>query len=351
MPSYKKLINDLKDVLSGLYLKHGSEEEIIILSQILDEFIVEKQKSSLNLINIQNKIRSLIQSISEIMFEVDISNDCLLYSKNNMLEDLGLDGEDVYDRIINGISKKYIHKDDYLKFRDLFRLENVKRSINDGEEKIVLECRMLIEGVYSWMLYTVEYFLTEESDSLIILIYAKDIGLSKPGSLRCTEVDVKVEAEHLYDKIYSQKIIEKYLGDEGKHGKHALVIVELEWENDNLLENIKDRASLCILYKLRRVFRNTDIVGMESNDKFIILMKDIYSEDLAIKKVDDALNIFKQSFEVDGDKYRIRGRVGLSMYDRDGNDFDKLYTKANLELYKSKQENDCDRISSEIEFV
>lgn len=39
------------------------------------------------------------------------------------------------------------------------------------------------------------------------------------------------------------------------------------------------------------------------------------------------------------------------MYDRDGNDFDKLYTKANLELYKSKQENDCDRIGSEIEFV
>ena len=62
-------MEELKNALAELYLKHGNHEIVVDLSQILDRYIVEKQ------IDKVNKKDTMIKTVNDKMFKNVTSKD------------------------------------------------------------------------------------------------------------------------------------------------------------------------------------------------------------------------------------------------------------------------------------
>lgn len=84
-------------------------------------------------------------------------------------------------------------------------------------------------------------------------------------------------------------------------------------------------------------FRVTDIIGRIGGDEFMIFLKNIPSDEIAIREAKKLMWFFKD-FVVGGYvKYSPTASVGVAMVPSDGTDFETIYKAADKALYRSKQ--------------
>jgi len=84
-------------------------------------------------------------------------------------------------------------------------------------------------------------------------------------------------------------------------------------------------------------FRVTDIVGRIGGDEFMIFLKNIPSEEIAVREAKKLMQYFKD-FAVGGYvKYSATASVGVAMFPTDAKDFEGIYKAADEALYRSKE--------------
>ena len=84
-------------------------------------------------------------------------------------------------------------------------------------------------------------------------------------------------------------------------------------------------------------FRVTDIIGRVGGDEFMVFLKNIPNEEIAIKEATKLMYFFKD-FAVGGYvKYSATASVGAAMFPENGTDFESIYKAADAALYRSKQ--------------
>lgn len=88
---------------------------------------------------------------------------------------------------------------------------------------------------------------------------------------------------------------------------------------------------------LRNTFRENDIVGRIGGDEFVIVMKNVQTKDIAMKKAGELLAITKE-YEIDELKGKhISISVGISISPQDGDCYMDLYKRADQALYQAKR--------------
>ncbi|RDY26456.1 GGDEF domain-containing protein [Romboutsia weinsteinii] len=343
MISESEVISELKDILSDLYCKYGTDTEIVKLSQLLDKLLVSKQRESFRLINTERRIRNIIEATNDIMFEVDITNNKLLSKTDGLIDNIivGNKQKDLYSFILKNYIENIIYKDDLKAFKEKFSLNNIVTRNLEKEEDLSLECRLLVLGEYKWFSYQVASYYSEENKSFIAISYAKDINDKKIKELEYIRKSERDPLTGIYNKIKSQELIERYISKHGTNKKSALFIVDIDNFkniNDRLGHIFGDAVLVDISNELNSMFRDTDIVGRIGGDEFIILIKDIQSEEILIRKAEEILSIFRNSFVGENSKkHKVSGSIGISQYPKDGNSFEDLYIKADEALYNSKE--------------
>lgn len=88
---------------------------------------------------------------------------------------------------------------------------------------------------------------------------------------------------------------------------------------------------------LRILFRSTDIIGRIGGDEFVVLLKNVVSKEVLLKKATAICKFFHEIHLNDYPNYKISGSAGIAINPDNGSNYDELLYKADAALYKAKR--------------
>ena len=139
----------------------------------------------------------------------------------------------------------------------------------------------------------------------------------------------------------SELAISEFLSNEGRGGRHALFIVDLDnfkGINDEFGHFYGDKALTAVADAIDHCLRTTDIKGRIGGDEFIVLQKNISSNEDATRKAAEIcywLTKIKLSKEI---PWKVSGTIGISIYPDHADNFKDLFLKADKAMYYAKEQ-------------
>ncbi|MCD7835548.1 MAG: GGDEF domain-containing protein [Lachnospiraceae bacterium] len=141
------------------------------------------------------------------------------------------------------------------------------------------------------------------------------------------------------NKIATERQIKEYIA--ANPGSQAVMIVmdidNFKKINDTMGHAFGDEVIKSVGHQLKSMFRITDVVGRLGGDEFIVLLKNIRDS----KVIDKECRLLEEcfhNFEV-GEyvKYSVTASIGVAIFPRDADSFEKLYKAADSALYSAKR--------------
>jgi diguanylate cyclase (GGDEF)-like protein len=136
------------------------------------------------------------------------------------------------------------------------------------------------------------------------------------------------------------KNIREFLNGEGAVGKHALFMLDIDDfknVNDTFGHQAGDEVIINISRRLKRLFKQTDIIGRYGGDEFIVLAKNYKELDKLTNKAKSMLEKLEYTLEKGDQKYTVYCSIGIAVV-QNGNINDiELRRRADAELYKVKE--------------
>lgn len=254
--------------------------------------------------------------------------------KNNYLE--YYNGSN-YDLFINNLSEYVINNEKGKLCRELKR-KNLIDLYSKGIRNRDFEYQFYNKKSKTYQYVKISIVLININNNIYACAYIIDINESKEESL---ELQKKAELDPLTG-LYNRKIIESKINQiikEFPEAWHALMILDVDnfkAINDNMGHLYGD-ALLCeIANKIKTRFRNDDLIARLGGDEYLILMKNIYDQDLAVEKANDLCKVLSGTYGTSKVKIDISVSIGVALYPQCGSDFNMLYHCGDKALYTVK---------------
>ena len=143
----------------------------------------------------------------------------------------------------------------------------------------------------------------------------------------------------LYNKETTEQLTDELLSeDENKY--HAFLILDVDCFkqiNDIYGHAVGDIVLQKFGKLLKGTFREGDILGRIGGDEFGVIMKNIQTKDIAMKKAEELL-AKTQAYKIDELKgNNISISIGISTAPQDGDCYMDLYKRADQALYQAKR--------------
>ncbi|MTI71341.1 MAG: EAL domain-containing protein [Firmicutes bacterium] len=125
-----------------------------------------------------------------------------------------------------------------------------------------------------------------------------------------------------------------------KSEKGALLYLDLDNFkniNDTLGHNAGDVLLKHISSKLSNYIKRPNIVARIGGDEFVIMLKDVFKTKDIKDKVNGILDLFNESFVIEGYEFFISLSVGIAKYPEHGQDITTLYKYADTAMFKAKE--------------
>ena len=241
--------------------------------------------------------------------------------------------------IFASITEKIIQKEYQDKVKEVLGLEAILTRYQQGTTTNSVVYKRYVDGEYYWMEATYHILDLQENKDIFCYLYVIDIDKQKRQ-----ELALKNKAEHdgltgLYNRSKAiNEINQILLSNEMTCG--ALLMLDMndfKEINDNYGHAIGDKIITKTAKRLKEMFRNDDILCRLGGDEFMILCRNI--DEISIRmKLEDVTRQMKIPYLIE--EYQIMAplSIGFVMIPLYGTTFNNLYKKADIALYKAKQD-------------
>ncbi|MEG0470299.1 MAG: sensor domain-containing diguanylate cyclase, partial [Longicatena sp.] len=343
----KETFEYLRKDPNGVYVWVGNKMNII-KDGITDDIRVrcyvneinEQKKKELRVLEEQRFYDTMI-SKAVTVYAVNITMNLVLGGHEEWEERFTVAPTSSYSQMIQRYTEKSIHPDDREKFKQCYLRANVMNAYEQGKREIFCEYRRL-EALkeYKWVSCSLHLFEDPDTADIKAFSYVQNIDGEKKR-----ELELLYKAEHdsltgYYNKsAIEQKVNEFLLTRNGELKNHAFLIFDIDYfkaVNDNFGHAWGDTILMKIAKKVRNLFREEDILGRIGGDEFVILMKNITSEQAVFEKARELCNTTKVAFVHEGEEFKISTSVGIAISNIHGKTYGTLYKKSDIALYVSK---------------
>lgn len=279
---------------------------------------------------------------SSLVYEVNITKNQAVRGHEYWDDLYGISHSEDYNQMIFEFSRKGTHPDDGESFWSAFNQKSVLRQFFHDERQISCQYRKLdSEGEYRWVNCTLHLYDDMETGEVKGFAYVEDIDEQKRSELAW-----KYSAEHdimtgIYNKgTTEQKVKEFLLTLDGSQGRHAFLIVDIDYfkcVNDSFGHLFGDRMIKEIAGKIASIFRDQDIVGRIGGDEFCVFMKNVHADAVIEEKASEICHKIYKVYERDGKSCTISASVGIAIYREHGQNYEELYQRADHALYTAKK--------------
>ncbi len=303
--------------------------------------LAENRRYQNQLLENERIYRSALELTCECVYEVDLTHNRFLSGEETCRRTFPFLKTEIFDEMIKEVAQKAVWEDDRNEFLRIFSRESLLETLkNKGAAEINLEYRRITpEGKTVWENSTVILLNSAQNEPRKIIGYIKNIDERKKQDLEILNMSQKDGLTGLYNKKYTQSLIESYLMGEGHGGTHAIIMLDIDnfkHINDTLGHIQGDAAISAVAQDLHALFRASDIAGRIGGDEFLILLKDVDSTRVLLEKLESVRCALKE-IRLDDKDYRLSGSIGVSVYPGDGASYQELFQKADTALYYSKR--------------
>ncbi|WP_444658675.1 sensor domain-containing diguanylate cyclase [Caproiciproducens sp. R2] len=195
-----------------------------------------------------------------------------------------------------------------------------------------------VNGDYRWYRVRSTVIRDEQKEPLRMIAFISDIDRQKRET-----ISLKEKAEHdqltgLYNRMTTNALIDKAIGQSSPGSRHALFTIDIDNfknVNDNLGHLVGDEVIVDIASKIKKKFREDDIIGRIGGDEFVVFLTDISRKDVR-RKADVLQAIFRNAHPQDDAELRVSGSIGVAFYPEDGKNYNELFAKADAAMYAAK---------------
>lgn len=302
-------------------------------SQIIT-LTVEKEKAH------RTVFQEETEKLYENIYEIDITHKRpASEATQDYFESLGVPREMTYDKALLIASQqiKEEYREGYIK---TFSPDNVLKAYNEGLESLCYDFMITNDGGYTyyWMRITARIFYWEDDQSVRMLIYRQNIDSEKRHELLMTEKMQRDSLSGLYNKAAAQELARALLINNPDHF-YAFFILDIDnfkTVNDTCGHAVGDQVIADFAKKIKKQFREEDIVGRIGGDEFAVFVP-IPSKEWAQMKAKMLSKVLCYEFS-DGQKSCfISASIGVAVSPEDGTNFEALYQNADTALYQTKE--------------
>ena len=248
---------------------------------------------------------------------------------------------DFEDFIKNLNESQIIHNDDIRKFLEKI---NSARSENNYSETFI---RVYNKNSTSYSWNRVKFVAIRNSANIPIKVIAvfADVSDESDSFLDEKRKDRTDFITNLYNKRVTENKIKNCLHDENSFSSNSLILAEIIGydELENSLGTVFANAVLKeTAENIKELFRDTDIIGKSSGNKFIIFVKGMGYCSKLTEKAEQVCAIIKNKYNSENGVINIFGKAGISVFPHDGATYDELYANAFKALDLSKNSKNKD---------
>jgi diguanylate cyclase (GGDEF)-like protein/PAS domain S-box-containing protein len=124
-------------------------------------------------------------------------------------------------------------------------------------------------------------------------------------------------------------------------GKFAVVFIDLDdfkSVNDSLGHSVGDKLLIEVAKRLSKVMRNIDRISRVGGDEFILYLADTENTDEIKKVAERILHAVEQPFLINGHEILVSASLGISIFSADGTDAETLIKRADISMYRAKEQ-------------
>ncbi|MGD8957193.1 MAG: EAL domain-containing protein, partial [Chromatiaceae bacterium] len=108
--------------------------------------------------------------------------------------------------------------------------------------------------------------------------------------------------------------------------------------NDSYGHAAGDQVLIEISRRLRKVFRQDDLIARFGGDEFAVLLENLHARDEMSRLAKKALSAIQRPFEYDGRIFHSSASIGIAVAPDDGDDPDRLIQLADTAMYAAKHD-------------
>ena len=225
------------------------------------------------------------------------------------------------------------------KFMDRERLMGLYRA---GIYTDSLEYRRIYKNQVRWMKAVMYLMQIGDRPDVYSCIFVMDIDEQKSQELKLRKLAATDSLTGLYNRQSGVARIREYLCSMEEDETAALIMLDLDdfkVANDVFGHACGDQIIAENAAKLKRLFREKDVVCRIGGDEFLVLCKQIRQED-ADRKMDFIVRSMKSICRHGDREILFSVSVGYAMTPDQGTDFDELYRKADIALFAAKMDGE-----------
>ena len=238
----------------------------------------------------------------------------------------------------NLLKARLVHPKDRIEFKShIERMLNMKTQRTAKFQDYEADFRIYVRrGYYAWfrIIYRAEF---ENFRAVRVVGFLKNIEKDKEEHDKLKNVIERDPMTGLYSKTHAPYVINQILSDKTK--MNALLVLDLDnfkSVNDKLGHLIGDAVIMDMAMNLKTTFRKCDVLGHIGGDEFVVLMKDVKSEQVVHFKCDRLRDILRKVYNHEDEEVSVSSSIGVALSPEHGSDYNTLFANADLALAQSK---------------
>jgi len=224
-----------------------------------------------------------------------------------------------------------IHPDDM----DIF--ESYCDSMDNGEDDFTYDIRQITDGdEYVWLRYFGKSLRDDDGNLIYSIGVTLDVTDERSEKKQLIEKASTDSLTGLLNKESTRLSIIECLKKSKSNNRHALFIIDVDdfkYINDTFGHLFGDKVLKNFSHEMKKLFPN-DIVGRIGGDEFFLFVKN-YRGIAHVTESAMLVSDIAHSIKL-GDDLTVTTSIGVSLYPRDGNNFEILYSNSDAALYHTK---------------
>lgn len=301
------------------------------LSAVLIDITESKQMQERLLLE-EERYRVAAEISNDILFEYEISNDLMTFADKY---------KELYGRspVIPHFSEPGIHAENMIHAEDIGVFSEYCRALRSGKEMIESEFRIRdINNDYVWCHTRGKTIYDDNKHATRVIGKIVNIDLHKK-ELQTLEYKAKRDPlTGVYNKSTTKDLIDHYIQ---KHSdtRHIFMIVDIDdfkSINDRYGHLRGDKILSFVINQVKMIFTAGEIIGRIGGDEFAIFIGDIANKETAFIKADLLQRALRSVYREEEYEISVSGSIGVSIYPRDGKNYNQLLNCADKALYDVK---------------
>ena len=283
----------------------------------------------------QAYFKKATEQLYESIYEMNLTRNCYVgKTTEEYFKSMGAGGLP-FDQGLRVIAKKQIKEEYQDGYISMFSPDHAIREYQAGNNHLRYDFMSREDGgEYRWMRVDAYLFYSEESRSVHMFAYRKNIDREKKKEL----LAATDEMTGLYSKKVTERLIKKQILESG-NVIYAFFIFDIDnfkQVNDTFGHSFGDFCICRFTQTIRDHFGTEDILGRIGGDEFVAFTK-VSGREEANRRAEELTGLLNMLLQKDDNRCRITASLGVALYPADGVSFEELYLSADEALYRTKQ--------------